>query len=226
MSDTTTYIMPPGTTDSVGFTLPNCTDTYFFESDGDLVYFDGIDSIRNTIATICPPNHGDNLLFTFSEFNLSSGDSLFVYEGRDTLIGIATAGGAGVFQINGGWLASNLDPSINASGCITFNFKTNGDNLSGSGWKAEITCLEGSNVSFVKPQDVSRIADCSTLRADVTYQVPTLNISQGGFTVNDQRVIRSFCGIRDTVMAGTRITENDLPFGVYDIDYRLSLIHI
>ncbi len=222
MADTITYVMPVGTKDSLGYTLANCTDTHFFESDGALVYFDGTDSIRNSIVTICPPNHGDKLLFTFSEFNLASGDSLFVYEGKDTLNGIDTAGGAGVFQINGGWIASNCDPTINASGCITFSFKTNGDNLSGSGWKAHITCLEESNATFTKPRDVTKVADCSTLRADVTYQIPTINISQDGdCTVADQRVIRSFCGKRDTVLAGTIITEDGLPYGVYTIDYRL-----
>jgi len=178
MTDTVTFTMPAGTSDSLGFTLANCTDTHFFQSDGGLVYFDGTDSIRNSIATICPPNHGDKLLFTFSEFNLSTGDSLFVYEGTDTLDAIDTAGGAGVFQINGGWLASNCDPTINASGCITFNFKTNGDNLSGSGWKAQITCVEETIAAFVKPGDVTRVADCSTLRADVTYSVPSLDVSQ------------------------------------------------
>lgn len=222
MVDTVTFVMPVGTMDSLGYTLANCTDTHFFESDGDLVYFDGTDSIRNSIVTICPPNHGDKLLFTFSEFNLSTGDSLFVYEGIDTLDAIDTAGGAGVFQINGGWLASNCDPTINASGCITFNFKTNGDNLSGSGWKAQITCVEETIASFVKPGDVTRVADCSTLRADVTYSVPTLDVSQsGGCNVTDLRVIRSFCGKRDTVMAGEIITDNDLPYGVYPVDYRL-----
>ncbi len=222
MTDTIPFVIPVGTKDSVGYTLANCTDTYFFESDGDLVYSDGNDSIRNSIITICPPNHGDKLLFTFSEFNLAVGDSLFVYEGKDTLNGIDTAGGVGVYQINGGWIASNCDPSVNASGCITFTFKTNGDNLSGSGWKAQITCLDEATTTFVKTQDVTKVADCSTLRTDVTYQVPTLNISQGGgCIVTDQRVIRSFCGKRDTLMAGAIVTENNLPYGVYSIDYRL-----
>ena len=221
MADTTTYIMPVGTKDSLGYTLPNCSDTYFFNSDGALVYADAVDSVRNSIVTFCPPTHGRKLLFTFSNFNLSPGDSLVVYDGNDTINRIDIASNSGVFQINGGWISSNCDPTINPTGCLTFQFKTNGNNLAGSGWRSKITCLEETTAAFEKVGDITKIADCNTLRAKVSYTVPTLNVTKNGnCTLSDTRVVRTFCGKRDTLMAGDVITET-LPYGVYSLDYRL-----
>ena len=77
---------------------------------------------------------------------------------------IAKGSGNSISLINGGWVTSNCDPTINASGCLTFVFTTNGDNHKGSGWEAKITCeLEGIT-TLNRVDDVFASVECDSLK--------------------------------------------------------------
>ena len=79
------------------------------------------------VHTICPTDQWKQISFNFSEFDLAAGDTLCVFDGKDTLNNqIAKWSGAGVSQ-TGGWISSDCSPTVNPSGCLTFLFKTNGD---------------------------------------------------------------------------------------------------
>jgi len=54
------------------------------------------------------------------------------------IIGAASA--RSVSDAFGGWIDANCDPGVNASGCLTFLFKTNGDRAKGTGWDAWVDC--------------------------------------------------------------------------------------
>ena len=234
MVDTTIYTIPDGRTDSLGITLPNCEDIFYFKSDGTPVYNDQPDSTRNNIISICPPTHGRKLLVTFAEFNLSFGDELRVFDGPDTLSPIIVAGatGDGVPQVNGGWVISNCNPSVNPTGCLTFNFQTNGDGNAGLGWEAIISCLPDSVTTFKPKTDIRIEADCETLTSTFTLTVPGLDIPDNGLCTiaEDSDVLVEFCGQdlngqpvslhKDTLKtnADTLLT---LTYGIYSVKYTL-----
>jgi len=62
----------------------------------------------------------------------------------------------------GGWIDADCDPAINASGCLTFVFNTNGDRAKGTGWDAWVDCeARDITLSGVTIDDVQ--LDCATL---------------------------------------------------------------
>ncbi len=148
-------------------TTNNCTqsDTFLMQTDGgfyrdsltccgassnNLFMDDGTefgnyvdDTPRNDWFTICPPDASLGLKVVISSFDLSTGDTLCVYDGADSTYPLIGAwSGAGVSQAGGGWAITNPCPPINPSGCMTFNFKTNGDNFKGSGWNMHLECQD------------------------------------------------------------------------------------
>jgi len=86
------------------------------------------------VQTICPTDQWKQINFNFTEFELAAGDTLCVFEGKDTTtFPIAKWSGVGVSQTSG-WISSHCSPTVNPTGCLTFLFKTNGDNNKGIGW--------------------------------------------------------------------------------------------
>ena len=234
MTDTLTYTLPSGREDTLDVRLPNCNDIFIIKSDeialGPL-YQDQVGSSRNNVLTLCPPTNGRRLLVTFAEFDLSIGDTLLVYDGLDTLAPlIDKASGTGVSQVNGGWLNSNCDPILNPSGCITLQFKTNGDGRAGKGWKGFVSCLQDSTSTFEKTDNIFVQADCNTLLGTADIKIPTINFGdQGVCTIsNDSVIIEYFLNDLDTVfckstdtMRMEEIKRVTLPYGIYDVRFKL-----
>ncbi len=234
MTDTLTYTLPSGRKDTLDVRLPNCDDIFIIESDEIAlgpVYKDQIDSSRNNVMTVCPPTNGRRLLLTFAEFDLSVGDTLYVYDGHDTLAPlIDKASSTGVSQVNGGWLNSNCDPSLNPSGCITLQFKTNGDTKAGTGWSGFVSCLQDSTTTFDKTDNIFAQADCNTLLGTADIKVPTIKFGQQGVCTvsNDSVIVEYFLNDLDTVFCKSRdtlrmdsIKRVTLPYGIYDVKFSL-----
>lgn len=234
MIDTITYVTPNEAADTLAITLPNCIDDYSFRSDrvaGSVLYKDTEDEPRNNVTTICSPSKARRLLVTFTTFDLSEGDTLFVYDGADTLAPlIDKASGIGVSKINGGWLNSNCDPSINPSNCLTFQFKTNGDGRTGEGWESWVTCIDEATASFNKSTDIVAQADCTTLIGNVDIKIPQVTFGDAGIcTISNDSVIVEYalngldevaCNFRDTLRADS-VLNVSLPYGIYDIKFKL-----
>ena len=225
MADTITYVMPfLKVNEYVEQDLPDCEQIYRFNSDGEVVYKDNLNEKRNNVFVICPSTHGRRIVVTFSEFNLSAGDELIIYDGADTLAStpiIDRATGVGVSQINGGWLGSNCDPGINPTGCLTFNLKTNGDGNSGKGWRSIVNCLPDGLTSFENVRNISVSADCQTLEAAISLTVPALDVGNRGLcTIVNDSVIVDYCGFLDTLKA-KEVINRTLPFGTYPVHFKL-----
>jgi hypothetical protein len=171
--------------------------------------------------TICPNIKGQSLTVTFKKFDLADGDTLFVYEGTDTTGTLITkASGNGVSKMNGGWVTSNCNPSINPSSCLTFLFKTNGDNLKGIGWEANATCVVGEITRFKQPANVFGTTKCDSLKTPVNLRIPTISRGTSDCSQGTDSVIVSYCGTRDTFQAGI-LSFPVFPFGSYPVTYKL-----
>ena len=153
----------------------------------------------NSVLTIFPQNQWQTITVSFSDFDLASGDALNVYEGTSTTFEnqIANMTGTGVSQANGGWVTSNCDPTINSTGCLTFQFRTNGDNNKGRGWAANIACND-RGIELAATFNNGKI-ECHNARAWMGFGNP---------------VVTSTCG------------KSDLGDPVVCFQLRLSLIHI
>ena len=53
----------------------------------------------------------------------------------------------------GGWIDAYADPAMNASGCLTFIFETDGDRAKGSGWEAWVDCAP-RNINIEQPDPI------------------------------------------------------------------------
>jgi hypothetical protein len=82
----------------------------------------------------------------FARFKLAPGDTLAVYQGDlaalqlDSNPQFLKASGNHPSQAFGGSISANTNDDANISGCLTFIFSTNGDNISDSGWSAYWNC--------------------------------------------------------------------------------------
>ena len=204
-------------------TLKCCDNKSTFSDDGtiDGLYQDT--SARTDVYTICTPDPWKVLKFVFKEFDVAPGDTLYVYDGRvntDPLIGKYS--GAGVSQ-TGGWLAGNCDPSINSSGCITFEFKTDGDKVKGTGWNGNFECSE-RNIKLTPPNDLS-----AKLACDETYQIFTINpatVTADCGTILDTQFVRIYDTHgnlrKDTCLGGTESFQDTFAIGSYLVRYKLK----
>jgi len=64
-------------------------------------------------------------------------------DGTGTGVGVGAttlASARSVSDAFGGWIDASCDPAVNASGCLTFIFETNGDRAKGTGWDAWVDC--------------------------------------------------------------------------------------
>lgn len=187
---------------------------------------DWIHSYRDTAArynemTICPNITGQVLSASFQTFDLAAGDTLAVYDGIDTTATfIAKGSGNSISKLNGGWVNSNCDPNINATGCLTFVFTTNGDNFKGAGWEAIIGCSLQGVTLLNKPDDVFASASCDSLKTRVNFRTPTISRSSSDCLLSNDDVIVTYCDFRDTLPAN-QLSYPVFPIGVYEVNYRL-----
>ncbi|MEM1120325.1 MAG: T9SS type A sorting domain-containing protein [Bacteroidota bacterium] len=181
---------------------------------------------RNSGTVICPPDSSRSLRVTFMNFDLEEGDVLFAYDGvgfNNPLIG--SGSGRGVANMNGGWVASNCDRTINPTGCLTFRFQTDGDNRKGAGWKAWVTC-EDVSVRIAPPTNVFASLKCMELKQPVTITAGAV-IANNCSLANDSVyvAVRNKKGrlCKDTCLrANQSFTIDTLAIGRYTITHTLK----
>ncbi len=152
--------------------IRDCDAANAFQNKYEHLYPDTV-AHRDTL-TICPPNDTKRVYITFTKFEVAPGDTLYVYDADSVQAGrrVAAYSGAGV-SATGGWIQSEC----NLSGCLTFEFVTNGDNAKGIGWESWVSCrdLEANNI--VCPAIPSAALACGEAYAIVPIQAPdSLNI--------------------------------------------------
>lgn len=205
--------------------IPDCGVPVSFESDStaNLLYVDT--APRNNVVVICPTDSSRYLKAEFSNFDLATGDTLFAYDGRDTTsMLIASGTGFGNFQINGGWVASNCDKLVNSSGCLTFQFKTDGLDTKSGGWEAWITC-ESGNVTITPPSNQFVSLDCDEYKMPVTITAANVNATCG--LSNDSLLVQVFNAkgglCMDTcIRADSSFVLDTLAIGSYTIQHTLK----
>ncbi len=176
--------------------------------------------MRRDTVEICPSDLHSYTQVSITEFDIETGDTLFVYDGNKMAFNmgnapvIGTGTGVGVSRGFGGWINANCDPRINASGCLTFIFKTDGDNSKGKGWEAWVDCAARA-ISFENLTIQSRVltADsaafghitlpapkvnaCGTILATESDSVRLSVLTQLGTTCID--TILSYSGVRNAI---------------------------
>ena len=165
--DTITIDYEAGDTTSSQHVLMNCAD--YAISDG--VFFTDDETVhgnygdghpRQDTIEICPQDRWHYTQVVFTDFEIEEGDTLFVFNGTKAQVatgsgfGLGSGTGLGVSKAFGGWVDASCDPKINTSGCLTFVFKTDGDDSKGTGWEAWVSCseraIELGNVSIPNRQ--------------------------------------------------------------------------
>ena len=205
--------------------ITDCEKQVSFESDStaNLQYVDT--APRNNVTVICPSDSDRFLRASFSNFDLEMGDTLYAFEGADTTGTLIAKGtGFGNFQFNGGWVGSNCDKLTNSSGCLTFQFKTNGNDSRGSGWEAWITCETG-NVAITPPTNQFISLDCEEYKTAVTITAAEV-VADCGLS-NDSLLIQIFNAkgrlCKDTcIRAGNSFAIDTLAIGRYRIQHTLK----
>jgi len=204
------------------------------------------DRMRSDTIEICPIDDDHHVKLVVSEFDLDEGDTLFAYDGnllafrRNAITGtgasaggianaIGTGTGVGVSKGFGGWLDANCDPSINPSGCLTFLFKTDGDNAKGKGWEFRVGCANRDIT--LKPVTInSKILSVdSAAYGHITLPAPEVVGCDNSLpTMSDsvQLVVRNQLGVAelDTVLTFSGIANavwDTFAIGVYSAEYTL-----
>ncbi len=153
-------------------TIQDCDAINAFQNRFEHLYPDVV-AHRDTI-TICPPAADKRVYITFTQFEVAPDDTLFVYDADSIQAGrqVAAFSGAGV-SATGGWIRSECNPS----GCLTFEFVTNGDNRKGLGWETWVTCEDLETTSIVCPAIPNGTMACGEAYDIVPIQAPdSLNI--------------------------------------------------
>ncbi len=132
-------------------------------------YADTLGKPRTDTIEICGSDawHRTRVVFTAfdTEDSTGGGDTLLVYQSNKagltaTSVPAGKATGTGVSKAFGGWVDADCDPAVNASGCLTFIFKTDGDNNKGAGWEAWVDCsARNINLAAVADQTVKLTCD-------------------------------------------------------------------
>jgi len=207
--------------------ITDCGERISFESDSTANFSSYTDSApRNNVVVICPPDSSSFLRAAFTVFSLHEiGDTLYAFDGKDTLSALIAKGtDEGNFNINGGWVASNCDKAVNSSGCLTFQFKTDGLNTKGRGWEAWITCEE-RNLTITPPTNQFLSLDCEEYKTSVTITGATITADCG--LLNDSLLVQIFNAkgglCKDTcIRANSSFVIDTLAIGRYTIQHTLK----
>ena len=223
----TTTIMPqtirvPTTNRVDTVMITDCGEQISFVSDSTAsgLYVDT--SPRNSSVVICPSDSGQFLRVSFSSFDLATGDSLYAFDGQDTSSAlIAIGSGLGNFQFNGGWVSASCDRIANPSGCLTFQFKTDGIDPRASGWEAWITCETG-NLSLIPPDNQFYSLGCDEFKTAVT--VNTADAAAGCNLTNDSLLVQIYNAsgtlCKDTcIRANSSFVIDTLAIGSYTVQH-------
>lgn len=203
---------------------------------------------RIDTAEFCPKDQWSRVKVVFTKFDLAPGDTLFVYDGDRKAVrgGLApgtgsgatagssgpsngTGSGVGVSSAFGGWVDASCDPAVNPTGCLTFIFRTNGDNIKGAGWDAWVDCADRGINLTAKPS----VASAKLVCADSAFAPITIN--HPGFakappctvsdtvliTVKNQRGVICPGFNKRKVVTGSSIMGN-FAIGIYTVEYVLN----
>ena len=224
--DAHNFLIPTDNTPRID-TMKSCeAGKNVFIDDGLVDGLYGDDSVRNNVLTICPMTQWQTVMVTFTDFDLADGDVLNVYEGVGTNNAnqIAVMQGTGVSQANGGWVMAHCDPYTNATGCLTFQFRTNGDNNKGRGWEANVTCND-RGIQLTPPNDLVATLACEQSYAIFDIKPATVN-SNCGASVQDSQIVRVFNTLGklclDTCLASTDVVKDTFGLGSYRVEYKLK----
>lgn len=125
------------TNQGIAFFMSNVTvDTcsgFFFDSGGETGSYASNEHFVMTFRSNTP---GDVVGFNFTSFSLSTGDTLFIYNGPDTTYAQVLGGPFTGYSIPSALI--NLS-ALNSDGSLTFKFKSDAINTS-TGWRAVISC--------------------------------------------------------------------------------------
>lgn len=104
---------------------------------------------QNTIRTICPATVGQCASVSFSSFSLEDGfDYLYVFDGNSTIVNQFAGSPYTGTTIPASFTATTSNPS----GCLTFQFVSDGVGVS-SGWNATISCAACGTAPSATAQD-------------------------------------------------------------------------
>lgn len=224
-----TLTIPVNGTISIN-TLLDCDTTSSFVSDTTTHQQYADSTPRSDTMNICPQNQSQRVQVNFLDFDLAAGDTLFAYDAPfpapADLIG--SASGYGISTAFGGWIAANCSPDSNQTGCISFIFKTNGDNLTGRGFQTTIVCQE-RNFQIQAPT----ITTSTTLNCDQTYQlvtIPSALVTSNCDTIyNDTTYVRiknsqgQICLDTCLSKAENMNFKDTFAFGAYLVEYKLKI---
>ena len=191
--------------------------------------------MRLDTVEICPATDYSYIQVSITDFDLETGDTLFVYDGNKSAFSmgaapvIGTGTGVGVSRGFGGWVNANCDPAINNSGCLTFIFKTDGDNGKGKGWEAWVDCAD-RDISFEDLTIQSLVLSADDVAfGDITLPAPEITACGTVLPTESDSVrliVRTQLGATciDTILtnAGVQnsITEQ-FAIGAYSAEYTL-----
>ncbi len=210
-------------------TLLNCDSTSSFISDttSHNLYLDN--TPRSDTLSICPQNQSQRVRVNFLDFDLAVGDSLFAFDGRvPSSQNFSDSGtGYGISNAFGGSFYANCAPDSNATGCVSFIFQTNGDNLASAGFNANLTC-EDRGFHIQRPNITSGTTTC-----DLPYKLVTIPAAFVSSTCtnafNDTTFVRiknsdgMIC--KDTCLSMQGYMSFTAPFayGSYSVEYKLKI---
>lgn len=148
--------------------VENCDATVLFQNSFEHLYPDTV-AHRDTL-TLCAADTDQRVYITFTQFEVAAGDTLYVYDSDSIQVSrqIAAFSGVGV-SATGGWIQSECNPS----GCLTFQFVTNGDNAKGIGWEAWVSCRDLAATTLTFPTIPTQKLECDETYALVTISPPT-----------------------------------------------------
>ncbi len=170
----------------------------------------------NSTVTICPTVPGGIVTITFTSFDIEpTNDALYVYNGNSTSslpIYSGNNGGNVPGGVIGGYWGTTIPgpfTSNNASGCLTFRFRSN-NSVTNSGWTANVTCgtLDRIILNAFIDANNNGVKDGNEI-----------NFTHGAFTyqLNDSGVNNYI-----TPANGTYILSDSNPSNSYDFSYLIN----
>ncbi len=206
----------------------------------------------SNLIIVCPDMPSmQSVEVLFQSFDVAEGDVLIAYDGNcvDPATIITAAGGNGdgsgasvADSPGGGWLQASCE---NETGCITFEFINNGDQIKGAGWKAEVTCnMREVDFACALNDNYYQVATCEEFDfsddglfltpyyAEVLLPVPSFSICGEDAPVlidancaaleieefdTDGSLIA--CGDGTYVLTGATFVEIEFPVGVHNISF-------
>ncbi len=200
-------------------------DVFFFDDntiDG-ILYTD--EEARNDSIVLCSEGSISPLTLFFHEFSIANGDNLEVYNGDITSSSpslINNFSGHGV-SATGGWTASTCGSS-NPSGCISFIFRTNGDKIKSTGWKAKVVCDPADiKIQCVGDKTVQHSCTDSPSLVPVSFKVPTFTSTSSCGGTTQLKVALSTCAtatIPSEAQSGQTIS-GKFPIGEHEVTAHL-----